>query len=210
MGAKSAGMATDAPRAPDWKQMRRWRAPELKCGGWRQQEIADALGVTKVAVSQWMAAVREHGEDGLLARPHKGATPRLTPEQLSLVPDFLSHGAEAYGFRGELWTCARVAEVIRREFAVSYHKDHVSRLLKALRWTPQKPAERAAQRDEQEVSGWRDERWPELKKKPGVSGARPSSSTNRASTCCPRSSALTRHVASPRCCAHTSRAPTCR
>jgi transposase len=203
-------MATDAPRAPDWKQMRRWRALELKRGGWRQQEIADALGVTKVAVSQWMAAVREHGEAGLLARPHKGAVPRLTPGQLRLVPEFLSHGAEAYGFRGEVWTCARVTEVIRREFAVSYHKDHVSRLLKALRWTPQKPAERAAQRDEQEVSGWREERWPELKKKRGASGARPSSSMNRASTCCPRSSARTRRVASPRCCALSSRALTCR
>jgi transposase len=181
--------------------MRRWRALELKRDGWMQQEIAEVLGVTKVAVSQWMAAVRDHGEAGLLTRPHKGATPRLTPDQLRLLPECLSHGAEAYDFRGELWTCARVAEVIRREFGVSYHKDHVSRLLKALRWTPQKPAERAARRDEQAVSGWRDERWPELKKKRAASAARPSSLTNRASTCCPAWCALMRRAASLRCCA---------
>jgi transposase len=175
--------------------MRRWRALDLKREGWTQQEIADALGVSTVAASQWMAAVRKRGEAGLQSRPHRGATPRLTPEQLHLVPEFLSHGAEAYGFRGEVWTCARVARVIEREFSVTYHKDHISRLLKVLRWTPQKPAERAAQRDEQEVSGWRDERWPELKKKRGASGARPSSLTNRASTCCPESSALMRRAA---------------
>lgn len=188
-------MATDAPRTLDWKQMRRWRALELKRDGSTQQEIAVALGLSKLAVSQWMAAVREHGEAGLLARPHTGATPRLTPEQWRLVPEFLSHGAEAYGFRGEVWTCARVAQLIRRQYALTYHKEHVSRLLKGLRSTPQKPAERAAQRNEREVAGWRDERWPELKKKRGASGARPSSSTNRASTCCPPSSALTRRAA---------------
>ena len=61
MGDKSAGMAADAPRTPDWQEMRRWRALELKRDGWTQQEIAEVLGVTKVAVSQWMAAVRDHG-----------------------------------------------------------------------------------------------------------------------------------------------------
>ena len=120
--------------------------------------------MTKGAVSRWMTRVATEGEEALRARPRLGATPRLSPDQLRLIPEFLSHGAEAYGFRGELWTCARVAEVIRREFGVAYHKDHVSRLLKALRWTPQKPAERAAQRDEAQIAAWREERWPELKK----------------------------------------------
>jgi len=175
-------------RTPDWKEMRRWRALELKRGGWTQQEIANALGVTKVAVSQWITAVEKHGVESLRARPHKGATPKLTSDQLKMIPEFLSHGAEAYGFRGEVWTCARIREVIRREFAVTYHKDHVSRLLKLLRWTPQKPAERAAQRDEQKILEWREETWPELKKKPVVSGALPSLLMNLASTCCPASS----------------------
>jgi predicted transcriptional regulator len=44
-------MASTNTRTPDWKEMRRWRALELKRDGWTQQEIADVLGVTKVAVS---------------------------------------------------------------------------------------------------------------------------------------------------------------
>ena len=42
-----------------------------------------------------------------------------------LIPDFLWHGAEAYGFRGDVWTCGRVAGVIREEFDVSYSKSQV-------------------------------------------------------------------------------------
>lgn len=159
-------MAAKNARIPDWKEQRRWRALDLKRDGCTHQEVAEALDVTKGAVSRWMTRVASEGKGALCARPHLGATPRLTPDQMRLIPEFLSHGAEAYGFRGELWTCARAAEVIRREFGVSYHKDHVSRLLEALRWTPQKPAERAAQRDEAQIAAWRSETWPELKKSP--------------------------------------------
>jgi transposase len=188
-------MAAKNARTPDWKEQRRWRALGLKRDGWTHDEVAEALDVTKGAVSRWMTRVATEGEEALRARPHLGAAPKLSPEQLRMLPEFLSHEAEAYDFRGELWTCARIAEVIRREFGVSYHKDHVSRLLKALRWTPQKPAERAAQRDEAQIVEWREETWPELKKKPAASGARRSSSTSRASTCCPAWCAPTRHAA---------------
>jgi transposase len=149
----------------DWKEIRRWRALDLKKDGWKQNDIAKALGVTPGAVSQWLASVEVHGEQSLNSRPHPGATPKLTQAQKRLIPDFLSHGAEAYGYRGEVWTCARVAKVITAEFGVSYHKAHVSRLLKELNWTPQKPVRRAAQRDEIEIAQWRTEVWPELKKR---------------------------------------------
>jgi transposase len=149
----------------DWREARRKRAFELKAQGWRQADIARALGVSEAAVSRWVIGV-EQGPDAWRARPRGHKAARLSGEQLSKLPDLLSHGAEAYGFRGELWTCRRVAEVIREEFGVSYHKAHVSRLLKALRWTPQVPAERASQRDEAAIEEWRVEVWPALKKRP--------------------------------------------
>lgn len=115
----------------------------------------------------------------------------MTEEQRSLIPELLSRGAEAYGFRGEVWTCARVAGVLRREFSVSYHRAHVSRLLKALEWTPQRLGERATQRDEAAIAAWRSEKWPVLKKRPAVKAAPSCWWTSRASTCCPAPSALT-------------------
>lgn len=140
------------------------RALELKELGWKQRDIAAALGVTEGAVSQWLAAVRRDGPGAILSRLSRcGMTPRLTPEQLRLIPDFLWHGAEAYGFRGDVWTCERVAGVICEEFGVSYGKSQVARLLKRLGWTPQVPITRAIQRDEEAIAGWRAETWPALK-----------------------------------------------
>ena len=152
--------------ATDWREGRRLRAFKLKQEGCSQQQIAEALGVSKGAVSQWMKRAREGGGgvQALKRQPAPGATLRLSEEQRAKVPELLERGAEAHGFRGEAWTCERVAIVIRREFGVSYHPAHVSRLLKALRQSLQKPQRRANQRDEEAVEHWKEERWPQLKK----------------------------------------------
>lgn len=151
-------------RNVDWKEKRRYRAVELKHAGWTHEEIAEALDVSTRAVKQWMKVVREEGKAGLQAHPQPGAIPKLAAEELALLPALLAIGAEAYGFRGEVWTCARIARVIEWEFGVSYHQDHVSRLLKAIEWTPQKPISHATQRNEREIAHWRTKLWPELKK----------------------------------------------
>jgi transposase len=149
----------------DWKEMRRIRAFELKHTGWAQYKIAEAFGVSEAAISQWVRMAEEQGDQALRSCPHPGAPPRLQPTQLDLLPDFLSHGAEAYGFRGEVWTCARIGKVIEWEFGVVYHKAHVSRLMRKINWTPQIPIERATQRDELVIERWRMEKWPELLEK---------------------------------------------
>jgi transposase len=151
--------------ATDWGEGRRLRAFELKQQGWSQQRIAEALGVSKGAVSQWMKRARDGGGvQALKRRPAPGARPRLSEEQRARVPELLQRGAEAHGFRGEVWTCERVAEVIRKEFGVSYHPAYVSRLLKALRQSLQKPQRRAEQRDEEAIEHWKQKKWPSLKR----------------------------------------------
>jgi transposase len=137
---------------------------ELKELGWKQTQIADALGVTEGAVSQWMKRAREVGVEGLRHKPPPGATPRLSEDERAKLPELLAQGAEAHGFRGEVWTCERVAIVIRREFGVSYHPAHVSRLLKALRQSLQKPQRLSEQRDEETIEHWKEKKWPSLKR----------------------------------------------
>ncbi len=154
------------PTPHDWKEGRRFRAWELAQQGWTQTAIAAALGVTQGAVSQWLTRAREEGGvEALRRRTSPGAPPKLTPEQRDQVPALLAQGAEAFGFRGDLWTCPRVAALIEARFGVRYHPDHVSRLLRALEWSPQKPLQRATQRDDAALAQWQAERWPVLKKK---------------------------------------------
>ena len=155
---------TLSTQATNWREGRRLRALELKERGWKQTQIADALGVTEGAVSQWMKRARDEGAQGLRHKPPPGAPSRLSDEQRARLPELLALGAEAHGFRGEVWTCERVAVVIRREFGVSYHPAHVSRLLKALRQSLQKPQRRAEQRDEEAIDNWKEKKWPSLKK----------------------------------------------
>jgi len=147
----------------DWREWRRLRAWELEQQGWAPRDIAEALGVSRAAVSQWLSAAAEGGPGVLRSRLHPGPAGKLLPGQKELIADFLWHGAEAYGFRGDVWTCDRLRQVIQEEFGVTYHKHHVARILKDIGWTPQVPITRAIQRNEKEIQRWRDEVWPELK-----------------------------------------------
>src|SRR5258707_3164523 len=119
----------------DWREWRRMRALDLHQQGWIQREIAAALGATESAVSQWLASARHGGSEALTSHTdRRGVAPKLTPEQLRLIPDFLWHGAEAYGFRGDLWTVGRVVGVIREEVGITYGNSQGARLLKQLGW----------------------------------------------------------------------------
>src|SRR5918999_6467305 len=158
------------PTPQNWKEARRLQAWRLKQQGWPQRQIAQALGVSAGAVSQWMKRARESGPEFLRHRPPPGAPRRLSPAQLARLPELLHRGPIAYGFRGELWTRTRIAAVIRLEFGVSYHPRQVGRLLDTIRWSPQKPTRRARQRDEAAIARWRAETWPTIK-----SGRRPGS-----------------------------------
>src|ERR1051325_4901248 len=154
------------PSSPqDWREWRRMRAWELNQEGWTQCEIAAALGVSRAAVSQWLRASAEGGPDTLRSHLRVGPAGKLLPGQRELIADFLWHGAEAYGFRGDFWICARVRQVIKEEFGVDYHEHHVARILKEIGWTSQVPITRAIQRDEEAIRRWRDEVWPALKRR---------------------------------------------
>ena len=154
-------------RPHNWLEGRRLRALELYTAGWPGARIAEALGVTRGAVSQWLKRAREGGgRSALYHRKPPGAKARLSIDQRAQLPDLLAKGAENHGFVGQLWTTQRVATVIGRAFGIHYHPAHVSRILRDLKWTVQKPMRRARQRQETAVTAFREEQWPSLEVKP--------------------------------------------
>lgn len=80
-------------------------------------------------------------ETGLAPRPHPGGERRLSDKQHRQLERLLCQGAKARGWSNDLWTASRVKEVVERHFGVSYHRDHVRRILvDRLGWSVQKPA----------------------------------------------------------------------
>ena len=155
----------------DFKELeaRRRKGMRMLARGVVQAEVARQLGVSRQTTSTWDA---RRGEDrqawrrGALGRPS-----RLDTAQRTKLSKMLVAGAVANGFPTELWTLARVAVLIKKEFGPSYSTVHVWRLLRQLGFSSQRPTGRAAQRDEPSIQRWKAKRWPWLKKKPRESDA---------------------------------------
>lgn len=147
-------------------EARRRVALTLVKEGHSLQAVARWLRCAASSVMRWRDAVRRRGERGFRVRASPGRPPKLTKPQRQHLVRLLLQGSLAHGYRTDLWTTARVAEVIERHFGIQYHPDHVGRLLHRLGWTPQKPERRALQRDEAAIARWQREEWPRIKKMP--------------------------------------------
>jgi transposase len=167
--------------SPKELEARRRIAGSLLKQGRSLSSIAEMLGCHPSSVMRWRDALEEFGEAGLKARPASGRPPKLKRRQQQRLVRILLRGAMVRGYRTELWTTQRIAEVIEAEVAVRYHRDHVGRLLHRLNWTPQKPDRRALERNEEAIDRWKRKEWPRIKK--GLRGWAPTSysSTNRGS-----------------------------
>lgn len=152
------------------KEERRLAAARLfRAGRLKPSEIAQRLGVSRAAVSQWRRAWRTGGDPRLKARSTGHRPARLTAAEWRGLGRILDRGAVASGFETEQWTLKRIAHVIERAFGVSYHYRYLERPLKAQGYSMQRPASRARERDEQLVAEWLLHTWPALKKK-GAAG----------------------------------------
>jgi transposase len=168
-----AGVKRDFERL----EQRRMSAAKLLQRGMSQAAVARQLGVGRSSVNRWAQQLAESGRAGLKQAGRAGRKPKLNAAQLKQIEQKLKRGPEALGYVTGLWTANRVRELIQSECGVRYHAAHVWRILRSLGWSCQRPSGRALERDEQAITYWKRYRWPQIKKKPGASGAPSSSST---------------------------------
>jgi len=143
-------------------ELRRRKGMRMLARGVAQAEVARELEVSRQTTSSWAKKLAEDSQ--AWRRKPLGRPSGLGVAQKKDLGKALLAGAVVNGFPTELWTLARVAKLIEREFGVAYSTVNVWRILRELGFSSQRPAGRAIQRDEAAIKQWRTKRWPALKK----------------------------------------------
>ncbi|MFI6663348.1 winged helix-turn-helix domain-containing protein [Streptomyces sp. NPDC050523] len=144
----------------------------------KPSEVARQLRVSVKSAYQWHQLWRDGGVLALASRGRSGSRCRLSPRCLEKLAMYLEEGPAAHGWvEDQVWTAARVATLIGRKFHVSYSVSGATRLMHRLGFSPQVPARRVAERDEQAVTAWKEATWAEVKEPGRPAGATSASRT---------------------------------
>ncbi len=138
-------------------------------------ETARRLKIHDRTVRKWLAAYRKSGARGLAVKVSTGRPKKLEFRDLKKLQKIILRGPMKAGFQNELWTSKRVLQVIKREFDIDYHANHLPKLLRSLGFTPQRPQGEAAEKDQRQIKSWIRYEWTRIKKKPA--GRKPPSSS---------------------------------
>jgi len=147
--------------------------------GARQVDVARELGVSAQTASRWYRAWCDGGRPALTGAGRAGRPSRLSDTQLRLVEKALLRGPRAHGYPTDMWTLDRVAGVIEKLTGVRYASTQTWTILRQrLGWTRQRPARRAAERDDAAIEAWVKRDWPRIKRGPVGEAPGSSSRTN--------------------------------
>jgi transposase len=130
--------------------------------GLPKSRIASVLGVKRMTVYRWEQRQEKEGPRSWRDKCMPGRPPNLSRAQKERLLRILKEGPLARGYRTNLWTLKRVAEVIREEFGVRYSLPGVWSVLGDLGFSPQVPLGRALERNEKYIRYWLREVWPSL------------------------------------------------
>ncbi len=131
--------------------------------GEKPSEVVKSLGMNRTSIYRWLKAAsgRGKGERALASRLATGRPCKLTPTQQAQVFRWINgKDPHQYGLDFGLWTRQIAATLIEQKLGLKLGVTAVRRLLSRLGLSPQKPLQRAYQRDPQAIERWQREAYP--------------------------------------------------
>jgi transposase len=138
--------------------------------GYTTDEVADFLGVTRRSVQRWVAQQRRRGWPALAAQACSGRPRKLSHTQEKIVLRWLREPPTDLGFATELWTAARLAQLIEGEWDVRLHPRSLRRWLHAHGFSLQRPQRVPRERNPEAIAAWLAGDWLRVKKKRAANG----------------------------------------
>src|SRR3954468_7709449 len=132
--------------------------------GATDREVAERFRVTRMSANRWHRALTAGGRPALASKGPGGAPCRLTLAQLDELAALLDAGPATWGWVDQCWMLARIADVVPERFGVDYTLAGLDLLLHRMGWSVHVPARQAAERDEEQITAWREKTWPEIKR----------------------------------------------
>lgn len=151
----------------------RLMAVERVRDGEKPSAVMASYGLCRTTIYKWLRAASKPGAgmEALRSRPATGRPRRLSARQEQQVFRWVNgRDPRQYGLDFGLWTRSIVADLIERKFEVKLGLTAVGALLARLGLTPQKPLQRAYQRDPEAIDTWRLETFPAIARQAKVEG----------------------------------------
>ena len=133
-GLSAADLRREAARSRDANAARRMLAIALVLDGHSREAAAEACGMDRQTLRDWVHRFNAEGLAGLVNRRAPGPAPRLSAEQESAVDRWVEQGPELERDGVVRWRCRDLQERIGREFGVGLHERTVGKLLAKLRF----------------------------------------------------------------------------
>ena len=141
----------------------RMLAVQRMAEGEHPDEVAASFGMNRSWAYKIRARAAEHGEQALRSIKGTGRPRTLTAAQEQRVLRWINgRNPMQYGFDFGLWTRNLVRELVHRKFDVTLSVTSIGAMLARLELTPQKPLQRAYQRDPEAIERWQRETYPAI------------------------------------------------
>ena len=134
--------------------------------------VARVFGISRMTIYNWLALYRRGGWHALDAKKRGGRPRKLDAKAIRWLYNTVTmKNPLQLRFPFALWTCGMLVDLIKRQLGISLSRSSVSRLLKQLGLSPQRPLRRAYQQNREAVEQWLKEDFPLIRKEAQEVGA---------------------------------------